>query len=250
MIYLRGCWYGFLMLVVLSGWTGFGYAAPIDDLVAAAKKEGVIEFYAPNTLTPQGAQAYTEAVNKRYGLNIKMNYSAAGNMTRDIGLVVGRAAMGVEKGVVFMKQLAKQEPVILRDQRLLAEWVARGKYAAALAPDRATTAPLIRAGAPLEYPDLKESRPISTGAGNLMIVDRTPHPNATRLFANWILSKEGAVVYSKAHGVPSPRLDVSTEGIDSAFMPKANENILGEEYQIAKGEMRKLAAEVFRDLIK
>jgi len=32
-------------------------AAPIDDLIKAAKQEGTLEFYAPSTLTPQGAQA-------------------------------------------------------------------------------------------------------------------------------------------------------------------------------------------------
>ena len=32
-------------------------AAPLDDLIAGAKKEGVIEFYGPSTLGPEGAQA-------------------------------------------------------------------------------------------------------------------------------------------------------------------------------------------------
>jgi iron(III) transport system substrate-binding protein len=69
-------------------------AAPIDDLVAAAKKEGAFEFYAPSTLTPQGAQALGAAFNKKYGLNIKLQYSPSGNMTRDIGKLVGLSASG------------------------------------------------------------------------------------------------------------------------------------------------------------
>ncbi len=43
-------------------------AAPIDDLIKGAKQEGTIEFYAPSTLTPQGAQAIGAAFNKKYGL--------------------------------------------------------------------------------------------------------------------------------------------------------------------------------------
>lgn len=70
-------------------------AAPIDELIKVAKQEGTIEFYAPSTLTPQGAQALNAAFNKRYGLNIKMQYSPSGNMTRDIGKVVGLGASGV-----------------------------------------------------------------------------------------------------------------------------------------------------------
>ena len=158
--------------------------------------------------------------------------------------------MGIEKGTAYMKQLVKQDPGITRDQRLLTEWVARGKYAAALAPDKATSAELVRAGAPLAYPDLKEPRPTSSGPGNLMVFDKAPHPNAIKLFTNWLLSKEGAAVYSQAHGLPSTRLDVPPEGIDPVFIPKPSENILGEEYQKSKGAMRKLATEIFRDLTR
>jgi hypothetical protein len=39
-------------------------ATTIEELVGGAKKEGVIELYAPSTLTPQGAQALGEAFNK------------------------------------------------------------------------------------------------------------------------------------------------------------------------------------------
>src|SRR5688572_27206405 len=70
-------------------------AAKVDELVAAAKKEGVLEFYGPSTLGPQGAQALAAAFNKKYGLNIKLNYSPSGNMTRDTGKVVGLSASGV-----------------------------------------------------------------------------------------------------------------------------------------------------------
>jgi iron(III) transport system substrate-binding protein len=70
-------------------------AAPLDDLIASAKKEGAIEFYGPSTLTPQGAQALGEAFNKKYGLNIKLHYSPSGNMTKDTAKVISHAAAGV-----------------------------------------------------------------------------------------------------------------------------------------------------------
>jgi len=85
----------FSLVIAVICWTTVVCAAPIDDLVAAAKKEGAFEFYAPSTLTPQGAQALSAAFNKKYGLNIKMQYSPSGNMTRDIGKVVGLGASGV-----------------------------------------------------------------------------------------------------------------------------------------------------------
>ena len=90
----RACWKGFLLLIVMSSWPGIIQAALVDDVIAAAKKEGVIQFYAPSTLTLQGAQAIAAGVNKKYGLNIKMNYSQATNMLGDVAKVVGHAEGG------------------------------------------------------------------------------------------------------------------------------------------------------------
>jgi len=69
-------------------------SAPIDDLIAGAKKESLLELYAPSTLTPEGAQRLGEAFNKKYGLNVKLNFTPAGSMTRDVGKIVSIAATG------------------------------------------------------------------------------------------------------------------------------------------------------------
>jgi len=68
--------------------------APIDELIAGAKKENVLELYAPSTLTPEGAQRLGEAFNKKYNLNSKLNFTPAGSMTRDVGKIVSIAATG------------------------------------------------------------------------------------------------------------------------------------------------------------
>jgi len=81
------------LMVALAG-TSFGAASPIDPLIAGAKKEGVIEFYGPSTLGPEGAQALAAGFNKKYGLNIKLNFSPSGNMTRDTAKIVGMSASG------------------------------------------------------------------------------------------------------------------------------------------------------------
>ncbi|HEY1267903.1 MAG TPA: extracellular solute-binding protein [Candidatus Binatia bacterium] len=84
----------FLLFIFLALGASAALAAPVDDLIAAAKKEGTFEFYGPSTLTPQGAQALNAAFNKKYGLNIKLQYNPSGNMTRDVGKLVGFAASG------------------------------------------------------------------------------------------------------------------------------------------------------------
>jgi iron(III) transport system substrate-binding protein len=85
----------YLLGLVLAGMAPrSASAAPLDDLIVGAKKEGVIEMHAPSTLGPDGAQALVSAFNKKYGLNVKMNYSPSGNMTRDVAKVVGLSASG------------------------------------------------------------------------------------------------------------------------------------------------------------
>jgi iron(III) transport system substrate-binding protein len=85
-----------LGLFFLCGNFPLAHATPIEDLVAAAKKEGVIELLAPSTTGQKGAQALGDSFNKKYGLNIRVNYSPSNNMTGDVAkLVMGAASRAV-----------------------------------------------------------------------------------------------------------------------------------------------------------
>ena len=86
---------GSLAFLGLFGWADRLSAGPLDDLVAGAKKEGVVEFYASSTLRPQGAQAVADAFNKKYGLNIRVNYHPSQNMSKNVATVISQAASGV-----------------------------------------------------------------------------------------------------------------------------------------------------------
>jgi iron(III) transport system substrate-binding protein len=69
-------------------------AAPLDDLIAAASKEGTVNFYGPSTLQAEGTQAIAQAFNKKYRTNINVNFIPSGSMTRDVGKVATLAATG------------------------------------------------------------------------------------------------------------------------------------------------------------
>lgn len=199
---------------------------------------------------PGEITTHTDLLNPKWKGKIASNDPSMTGASTEWFTFVVKVLMGTEKGIDFMKQLLKQELVITRDQRLLSEWVARGKYAIAIAPDKATTGEFMKAGAPISFGDMKDPRPTSSASGNIMVFDKIPHPNATKLFINWLLSKEGSEVFSKSFGHASTRLDVSTEWVDPILIPGPQDIILGEDYQLAKGEMRKLAAEIFREVIR
>ncbi len=111
----------------------------------------------------------------------------------------------------FWRELSKQDVFVTRDNRMLVEWVAHGKYAMAIAARPEEIALFQKEGAPLMHRTPEEGIGLTTGSGGLAIMDRPAHPNAAKLFVNWLLSKEGMTVWSKAGDVQSARLDIATD---------------------------------------
>ncbi|MBI4332800.1 MAG: extracellular solute-binding protein [Chloroflexi bacterium] len=132
----------------------------------------------------------------------------------------GQNLWGEAEVVDFLRRLIKdQEVVITRDNRLHIESVARGKYAVAFAPSQTTLPVFIKAGAPLKMAPVVEDNRLSGSSGAMGISPRPAHPNATAVFLNWLLTKEGMSIFATSYGNPSTRLDASTEGIDPALIP-------------------------------
>ncbi len=157
---------------------------------------------------------------------------------------------GQERTVQILRQLAAQDPVVIRDQRQLLEWVARGKYPIGIGHSSTQFAEYKRLGAPVELVKLKEPPFLSSGSGNVYVFDKAPHPNALKLFVNWLLSKEGATIWSQATGNPSMRLDVTVEGLDSMTLPPPGGEMPNESQLKAQAEMRKIADGIFSPLRK
>ena len=115
------------------------------------------------------------------------------------------------KGEEFLKKLAAQEMFLSRDQRQLGDGLSKGKVALTIGLTYYSLAPFIKAGLPIQpLPEAKEGTYTSCGSGALSVIKAPPHPNATKVFVNWLLSKEGQEVYGKAMGQATRRLDVET----------------------------------------
>lgn len=115
-------------------------------------------------------------------------------------------------GLDFWREFAKQEPMIFRDHRVMSEWVARGKNPIAVAPRPDEIQTFQQLGLPIIMPSAPtEGIHLITGAGGIALVNQAPHPNAAKLFINWLLSKEGLTIFSKLYDSPSARLDVPTD---------------------------------------
>lgn len=107
----------------------------------------------------------------------------------------------------YFRDLAKQDLVVAPTHPEADAILARGQVSINLASSLSTMAPLITQGAPIVPIDMAEGTPSPDGSV-LNLMPKAPHPNASRLFADWLISKEGQETHAKARSVPSIRKDV------------------------------------------
>jgi ABC-type Fe3+ transport system substrate-binding protein len=72
----------------------------------------------------------------------------------------------------------------------------------------------MKQGVPIAIIDprqLREGSDLSPVNGGTALYSRAPHPNAAKVYLNWLLSKEGQTEFSRGMGYISSRLDVPTE---------------------------------------
>ena len=63
-----------------------------------------------------------------------------------------------------------------------------------------------------------------SGTGHVVLLNKSPHPNAAWVFANWIASREGLGVYSRAQRQPTMRNDVDESFVPQEEIPRPDVN--------------------------
>ena len=210
----------------------------------------VYHSYTINTkmVKPEEITSYSDLLKPKFKGKIAMGDPTAGGAASSFVTFVGEYAMGYD----FIRELAKQEPFMSRDERLLVEWVARGKYQILIGTRPGPLTEFKKAGAPLLSIIAREGSFIEPGSGTIGLYNRRPRPNAARVFLNWLLTKEGQSVYAKAAGIESARVDVPNDHLPSNLVRQP-----GKKYIYANEQFHKLAEknwelskEVFGPLLK
>jgi len=162
------------------------------------------------------------------------------------------------KGEEFLKKLVGQGLSLSRDQRVLAEILAKGKIALVLGLTYYSYAPFIKAGLPVAaLPTPREGVYVSGGSGHLVVLKNAPHPHATKLFLNWFLSREGQEVYTRAMRQATRRLDVDVKWLREVGVTAAKDVLTLEQYYKRENQseekinrLREPAAALARKLIR
>ncbi|MGH7767844.1 MAG: ABC transporter substrate-binding protein [Candidatus Binatia bacterium] len=113
-------------------------------------------------------------------------------------------------GEEFVKKLyVDQKPAISRDKRQIADWLAHGTYPVSLSAPTEFVVEMKKLGLPVEMVAPTDAPgSITAGNGLLALINKSPRPNAARLFVNWLASKEGVEILGRARGKPSTRNDI------------------------------------------
>jgi iron(III) transport system substrate-binding protein len=111
----------------------------------------------------------------------------------------------VTKGKEYAADLFKgQQAVLSRDYQQVADWVAHGSYPIGIGVTHQYLVAYYDAGIPIKemnVPDIPQT--LAGGFGLVNLWNNAPHPNAARVFVNWIASKDGISTYAPIeNGVP------------------------------------------------
>jgi iron(III) transport system substrate-binding protein len=127
-------------------------------------------------------KTYEELLNPKWkGGQISVDTEAYG-MLEGLKRVWGR-----EKAINYFKRLAALEPVLKRGNTERVQLVVAGEYPLIIAYNQ-TLQRMNSRGAPVDWLPLE---PSVTQVNPVMLAAKAPHPNAARLFYDYVLSKEG-----------------------------------------------------------
>lgn len=177
--------------------------AKMDGYWAAAQAIGVIPIYDRNVLSPADApKSWFDLLKPRFaGRKMAIQNAAAGTQFNWSYLL--RQALGPG----FEHKFAAQKPVVMATGAQMTDAIMRGEVILGAALDhwRAYTKDAREAGLVAVYP--QEGMPLTLVP--VGIVSGAPHPNAARLFIDFILSREGQLLLdTKLYGMYSMRSDV------------------------------------------
>jgi iron(III) transport system substrate-binding protein len=132
------------------------------------------------------------------------------------------SAIYVTRGRDYAAQLYQGQKVALsRDYSQVADWVAHGSYPIVLGVTHQYLVQYLQAGLPIHEMNLPDIPQVTGGGFGLVnLWNNAPHPNAARVFANWIASKEGLSIYGQIDGAAPVRADIDPTWVPADQVPK------------------------------
>lgn len=125
-------------------------------------------------------------------------------------------------GPKYLRRLfGEMDVMMVADLRQAIDWLATGKFSVGMPIQGGTVYKAKNQGLAVnEFSafHFKEGVNLSSAFGSLALLNRAPHPNAAKVFINWLLSREGQTLFQKVISQPgdprnSRRVDVPKDHV-------------------------------------
>jgi iron(III) transport system substrate-binding protein len=147
-------------------------------------------------------------------------------------------AWGRERAQRYMRGLAKQDIQLRNGQTLIAQLMAAGEFHMGMVLAHRIER-MKKQGAPVEWVTTLD--PVTVSLHPIAVAAKAPHPNAAKLFIDFLLSKEGQQLVLTIGRTPArPGIDTEMQAKNLKLFPIPPE--LGEQYNKYQKEFR----EIFR----
>src|SRR5579871_3435137 len=204
-----------------------------------------IAYYNSALIHDPGAAELKDIVDPKWSGKISMADPRAGSP------LVGSGAMLRTYGEDFLRTLmTRQKPVIVKDPRQQIDWLASGRYPITIGmPSIAFVEYAERGGNIDGLKKMTGPKTWTQGVGGVQVLADAPHPNATRLFVNWLLTRDTQTRLMAAVKLNSRRKDVPLgDPNDAVDYAKLDEYVGGQTEAMQPFQRR--AAEILRQVMQ
>jgi len=184
------------------------YADPEGQHVFMAQGDAGSGIAAINTnfIKPGEIQSWWDLLAPKYrGKMVMTDADSAGNIGSWRFLYYSP-----DLGPKFIRRLLTEAQLTFgNNEHQMMDWVGAGKYHMHVMAKFENTENARKQGLPvMQIFSEKEGDTISTGSGHIVVFKNAPHPNATKVYLNWFLSRDGQLVWQRLTGRNSFRTDI------------------------------------------
>ncbi len=176
-------------------------------------------YYNPSMVNPSEIHSYRDLLDPRWRGKMAMYDPRLTGAGQGVALYWYTAP---SLGKDFIRQMVGQDIAFSRDERQVLNWVAQGERPIALGVGDSQAIDMMRRGVAIkamEPGNIAEGSYLTSGTGSVSVMNRAPHPNAARVYLDFLLSQRGQLEWSQAVGFASDRLDVPTDHIEPFLIP-------------------------------
>jgi iron(III) transport system substrate-binding protein len=175
--------------------------------------------YNTKSTKPEGLKSYWDLVNPKWkGKMVAYDPRARGHI-QNVRSIYHNPKLG---GEFFRRFFSEMDATVSRDQRLMIDWLAQGKFLLSIFSTNNDVRDARKKGLPVDLIDAPDDESyMSGGFGHVAVVNKAPHPQAAKVFLNWLLSKEGQQKWQEKSDNNSLRTDISKNMLsDPTAIPK------------------------------